>query len=32
MEEEPELKEVLPGQQVRCFYARKEERHAKLGK
>ena len=28
MEEEPELKEVLPGQQVRCFYPRKEERHA----
>ena len=27
-EEEPELKEVLPGQQVRCFYPRKEERHA----
>jgi len=32
MEEEPELTEVAPGQQVRCFYARKEERHAKLGK
>jgi len=31
--EEPELTEVVPGkQQVRCFYARKEERHAKLGK
>ena len=27
-EEEPELKEVIPGQQVRCFYPRKEERHA----
>ncbi len=27
-EEEPELKEVMPGQQVRCFYPRKEERHA----
>ena len=27
-EEEPELKEVVPGQQVRCFYPRKEERHA----
>ena len=32
LEEEPELKEVVPGQQVRCFYARKEERHAKLDK
>jgi len=32
LEEEPELKEVVPGQQVRCFYARKEERHANLGK
>lgn len=32
MEEEPELVEVVPGQQVRCFYARKEERHAALGK
>ena len=31
-EEEPELTEVAPGQQVRCFYARKEERHAKIGK
>ena len=30
MEEEPELTEVMPGQQVRCFYARKEERHANL--
>jgi len=27
-EEEPELKEVMPGQQVRCFYPREEERHA----
>ena len=32
LEEEPELTEVVPGQQVRCFYARKEERHANLGK
>ena len=32
LEEEPELTEVVPGQQVRCFYARKEERHAKLDK
>ncbi len=32
LEEEPELTEVMPGQQVRCFYARKEERHAKLSK
>ena len=32
IDEEPELKEVVPGQQVRCFYADKEERHAKLGK
>ena len=31
-EEEPELTEVAPGQQVRCFYARKEERHAKIDK
>ena len=31
-EEEPELTEVVPGQQVRCFYARKEERHANLNK
>ena len=30
IEEEPELKEVVPGQQVRCFYPRKEERHANL--
>ncbi len=30
MEEEPELKEVVPGQQVRCFFADKEARHAKL--
>ena len=32
MEEEPELKEVEPGQQVRCFYPRKEERHANSSK
>ncbi|MBQ6519247.1 MAG: ABC transporter ATP-binding protein [Anaerolineaceae bacterium] len=32
IEEEPELKEVMPGQQVRCFHANKEERHAKLAK
>ena len=32
MEEEPELKEVVPGQLVRCFYPRKEERHANAGK
>ncbi len=32
LEEEPELTEVMPGQQVRCFYAEKEVRHAKLGK
>ena len=32
LDEEPELTEVVPGQQVRCFYARKEERHAKLDK
>ena len=31
-EEEPELVEVVPGQQVRCFRARKEERHAELDK
>ena len=31
-EEEPELTEVMPGQQVRCFYPRKEERHANIGK
>ena len=30
--EEPELTEVVPGQQVRCFYARKEERYASLNK
>ena len=30
--EEPELTEVMPGQQVRCFYPRKEERHANIGK
>ncbi len=28
--EEPQLTEVMPGQQVRCFYARKEERYAIL--
>ena len=32
IDEEPELTEVAPGQQVRCFYARKEERHANLAK
>ena len=32
LEEEPELVEVVPGQQVRCFYARKEERYANLNK
>ncbi len=32
LEEEPELVEVAPGQQVRCFYARKEERYANLNK
>ncbi|MBQ8161376.1 MAG: ABC transporter ATP-binding protein [Clostridia bacterium] len=32
MEEEPQLTEVAPGQQVRCFYPRKEERHANLAK
>ena len=31
-EEEPELKNVLPDQQVRCFYPRKEERHANNSK
>ncbi len=31
-EEEPDLVEVVPGQQVRCFYPRKEERHANLNK
>ncbi len=31
-EEEPEMTEVAPGQFVRCFHARKEERHAKIGK
>ena len=30
--EEPELTEVMPGQQVRCFYAGKDERHARLNK
>ena len=30
IEEEPEMKEVMPGQFVRCFYAEKEVRHAKL--
>ena len=28
--EEPEMTEVMPGQWVRCFHAKKEERHAKL--
>ena len=32
LEEEPELVEVAPGQQVRCFYARKEERYANINK
>ena len=32
LEEEPALVEVAPGQQVRCFYARKEERYANLSK
>ena len=32
MEEEPELMEVVPGQQVGCFYPRKEERQANAGK
>ena len=32
MEEEPGLMEVVPGQQVRCFYPRKEERQANAGK
>ena len=32
LEEEPALVEVAPGQQVRCFYARKEERRANLSK
>ena len=31
-EEEPALTEVVPGQQIRCFYPRKEERHANLSK
>ena len=31
-EEEPDLIEVMPGQQVRCFYPRKEERHANIDK
>ena len=30
--EEPQLTEVMPGQQVRCFYARKEERYAILNR
>ena len=29
-EEEPALETVMPGQQVRCFYPRKEERHANI--
>ena len=32
IEEEPELKEVMPGQLIRCFHALKEERHARLHK
>ncbi len=32
IDEEPELVEVMPGQQIRCFYPRKEERHANLSK
>ncbi len=28
IDEEPELVEVAPGQQIRCFYPRKGERHA----
>ncbi len=32
LEEEPELTEVAQDQQVRCFYPRKEERHASLNK
>ena len=32
IDEEPALVEVMPGQQIRCFYPRKEERHANLSK
>ena len=32
IDEEPALVEVKPGQQIRCFYPRKEERHANLSK
>jgi len=32
IDEEPGLVEVIPGQQIRCFYPRKEERHANLSK
>ena len=32
VEEEPGLTEVVPGQQIRCFYPEKEVRHAKLDK
>lgn len=32
IDEEPDLVEVMPGQQIRCFYPRKEERHANLSK
>ena len=32
LDEEPALVEVAPNQQVRCFYARKEERYANLSK
>ena len=32
IDEEPALVEVMPGQQIRCFYPRKEERYANLSK
>ena len=32
IDEEPDLVEVMPGQQIRCFYPRKEERYANLSK
>ncbi len=32
LEEEPELQEVAPGQQIRCFYPKKEDRQANAGK
>ena len=32
LDEEPALVEVAPNQQVRCFYARKEDRYANLSK